>query len=148
MLLYYCASALMAFYGNAFTDELCKQYQTPFFRFERERFDMVAVGRTCDLAILHGGQGSTISMLLAGKPILEVPIVLEQYHNAMAVEKLAAGLKADQQDPECVHANCGPCSATRNSSGGRRSPESMPISIRTGKISRMLERIDELIASP
>lgn len=102
LMLLYDRMSPTIFYGSAFSEQLREQYQTPFFRFEEERLDMAQVGRECDLAILHGGQGSTASMLLAGRPILEIPIVLEQYHNAMAVEKIGAGLLANQQQPDHV----------------------------------------------
>ena len=32
----------------------------------------------CDVAVLNGGHGVTSQMLLAGKPVLEIPLAMEQ----------------------------------------------------------------------
>ena len=58
---------------------------------ERRRLEMARVARECDLAVLHGGQGATAAVLLAGKPVVLVPLVLEQRLTAAAVERLGAG---------------------------------------------------------
>lgn len=59
--------------------------------FADQPVDIEAAARDCDLAILHAGHGSTAAMLLAGKPILQLPQHVEQYHNALATERLNAG---------------------------------------------------------
>ena len=56
--------------------------------------DLQAVAAQCDLAVLAGGQATTLAVLLAGKPILQVPIYLEQAINAMATVRVGAGLIA------------------------------------------------------
>src|SRR4051812_8318588 len=43
-----------------------------------QRVDVAAASRECDLAVLNGGRGVTAEMLLAEKPVLAVPLVLEQ----------------------------------------------------------------------
>ena len=43
-------------------------------RFENERLDMDQIGQQCDLAILNGTHASTASMMLAGKPMLQLPL--------------------------------------------------------------------------
>ncbi len=61
--------------------------------------DMARVSAECDMAILHAGHGSTASMLLAGKPILQLPFNVEQFHTAKNTERFGAGLMAKIGDP-------------------------------------------------
>jgi len=75
-----------------------ERHQSPTIRFEQERLDMSRVAHECDLAILNGGHGSTAAMLMHGKPILEIPILLEQLVTSRAVVRLGAGLGASPKD--------------------------------------------------
>ena len=79
-----------------------RKFESPSLRFERERVDLVRAAAECDLAILHAGQGATAAMLLAGKPVLQLPIVLEQRMTADAVVRLGAGERAAPTDPAAV----------------------------------------------
>ena len=56
----------------------------------------------CDVAVLGGGHGATAEMLLAGKPVLEVPIALEQRLTAEAVVRMGAGVHAAAEEPQAV----------------------------------------------
>jgi UDP-N-acetylglucosamine:LPS N-acetylglucosamine transferase len=60
----------------------------------RERPDMARVARECDAAVMHAGQGTTAALLMAGKPLLNIPLVLEQRLTANAVRRTGAGLVA------------------------------------------------------
>ncbi len=46
----------------------------------------------CDLAIIHGGQGSTQSAIASGTPLIGFPLQPEQNFNIMQVERHGAGL--------------------------------------------------------
>jgi UDP:flavonoid glycosyltransferase YjiC (YdhE family) len=48
---------------------------------------MERMARECDLALCHGGAGTTAALLLAGKPMLLVPSQMEQ---AMTAHRIAA----------------------------------------------------------
>ena len=74
----------------------------PHLRFESDRLDMAQVGKTCDLAILHATHGTTASILIAGKPIMQLPIFLEQGLMAHAVCRMGAGVQASVAKPEPV----------------------------------------------
>lgn len=65
--------------------------------------DMRRVVRECDLGILHAGHGSTAQLLLGGRPILQLPLNVEQYHTAKNTERLGAGtmVLVDQADAIC-----------------------------------------------
>jgi hypothetical protein len=65
-------------------------------------FDLEHVAATCDLAITNGNHGTTAAMLLAGKPVLVVPTVAEQYMLGQRVEALGAGVLARPDDADAI----------------------------------------------
>jgi hypothetical protein len=68
-------------------------------RFEDRPVDIGAAARECDLAVLNAGHGATAAALLAGKPVLLVPVHLEQGLLARAaVRNTGAGLEASYKD--------------------------------------------------
>ena len=74
-------------------------------RLEDRPVDIRAAARECDLAVLNAGHGATAAMLLAGKPVLLVPIHLEQGLLARAaLGNTGAGLEASHKDGEDVRA--------------------------------------------
>jgi UDP:flavonoid glycosyltransferase YjiC (YdhE family) len=75
-------------------------YESPALRFAPGRLDLQAVGATCDLAVLNGGHNATAVLLLAGRPVLTVPLNLEQAYNGSAVARLEAGLGALPDRPQ------------------------------------------------
>jgi UDP:flavonoid glycosyltransferase YjiC (YdhE family) len=77
-------------------------FAAPNLRLEDDRLDLEAVGRECALGILNGNHGTTIALLLAGKPSFHVPITLEQAMFAEAVRRLGAGLAASPARPTDV----------------------------------------------
>jgi len=81
------------------------RYQSSTLRFEHRRLDMARVAAECDLAILNGGHGSTAAMLMHGKPVLEIPILLEQLVTSRAVNRLGAGLGASLNDSQQIGGN-------------------------------------------
>ena len=74
--------------------ELRERFKSPSLGFEDRPLDLRRVAAECDLAVLNGGHGATAEMLLAGKPVLQVPLVLEQLMTARAVEQFGAGASA------------------------------------------------------
>ena len=75
-------------------ENLRGRFAADSMRFENELLDLAEVARTCDLAILNGNHGTTVSMLLAGKPTLQVPITLEQGLFSRVVERFGAAVVA------------------------------------------------------
>ena len=75
-----------------------KQFETPSLHFEAQRVDLARAAAECDLAVLHAGQGATAQVLLAGKPVLQIPLVLEQQLTARAVVQLGAGETASSTE--------------------------------------------------
>lgn len=79
--------------------ELRAQYAGGNLGFSEELLDIPSVARECDLAVLHGGHGTLALMLLAGKPLLLLPLHLEMLINTQAAVKLGAALAAPQLKP-------------------------------------------------
>jgi len=87
-------------YMSSVPGELREALKSPTLRSETEPLNLDAVGRQCDLAILNGGHGTTISMLMAGKPTMQIPIYLEQVILTNRVVEFGAGLGATNNRPE------------------------------------------------
>lgn len=68
--------------------------ESPTLRMAPRRIDVARAAAECGLAVLNGGHGVTCEMLLAGKPILFVPLNLEQQMTADAVTRMGAGESA------------------------------------------------------
>jgi len=81
---------------------LQRRLQSPTLSFADRRLDTSLVAEQCDLVILNAGHGTTASMLMAGKPVLQLPIHLEQTLNAEATVRLGAGLSAAINRPEQI----------------------------------------------
>lgn len=73
---------------------LVERYASATLFFEPRPVDLRAAAADCDLAILNAGHGTTVAMLLAGKPCLLLPIYMEQLLLAKKVEQLGAGCLA------------------------------------------------------
>lgn len=58
--------------------------------FSAEPLDMARMSADCDLAVCHGGAGTTAAMLLAGKPLLLLPTHMEQTMTARRITGLGA----------------------------------------------------------
>ena len=78
------------------------RFTSPTLRFAGERLDPVRVAHECDVQIMTSGHGSVATVLLAGKPSLQLPLYQEQGLNARAVCKLGAGLDASIEDGKRV----------------------------------------------
>lgn len=79
-------------YCSGVTPALLSRYDSPRFRFSAAPFDMDAAARECDAAICHSGHGTTSALLLAGRPLLLLPMQLEQFLLSSAVKKLGAAV--------------------------------------------------------
>ena len=89
-------------YGDAISMQLRERFARSNVRFATGAVDMPRTAATCDLAILNATHATTVTMLLAGKPILQIPIYLEQALNALASVRLGAALSALPSNPQQV----------------------------------------------
>jgi hypothetical protein len=79
-----------------------RDWTSKTLRIVDQPLDMQQVARQCDAAILNAGHGTTAELLLAGKPLLQVPLHVEQFHNAANTERLGAGIHAQADRVESL----------------------------------------------
>jgi hypothetical protein len=77
----------------------CERRSMTTVRLSPEMLDMRRVLDECALMIVHGGSMSA-SILLAGKPVLTLPLHLEHLLTATRIQDLGAGLNAPQRRPQ------------------------------------------------
>jgi len=75
-----------------------RRWQATSVRVSAEPLDIANLVKDCDLGIINAGHASTATLLLAGVPLLQLPIQIEQYHNAEATQRLGAGLHVELGD--------------------------------------------------
>lgn len=71
-----------------------QRFQSPTLRFADQPVDFGRLAGNCEFAIGHATHGTTAAMLLAGIPILMLPIHVEQWLMARRVITLGAGVAA------------------------------------------------------
>lgn len=74
---------------------ICR-HQNTRLKFSITPFNIITVSKQCDVAVCHAGHGTVSAMLLAGKPLLLLPMQLEQFLLSKRVIELGAGLLIDQ----------------------------------------------------
>ncbi len=89
-------------YMDRVDSRLRKRCDSATLRFETQPLNIASVATQCDLAIVNGNHGTTVSLLLAGKPTLQIPIFLEQWMFSSRVADLGAGLVAPARSPERI----------------------------------------------
>jgi UDP:flavonoid glycosyltransferase YjiC (YdhE family) len=72
-------------YARELPYELVREFRNTTVMMGTKRFEMRAVARQADLAITHAGIGTIADFLLAGKPLVVLPVHLDQY---LLAEKL------------------------------------------------------------
>ncbi len=72
--------------------QMVKQFSAPHLAFSTEPLDIHQMRAECDLALCHGGAGTTAAMLLAGKPLLLFPMQMEQLMTTMRLSALNVAL--------------------------------------------------------
>ena len=84
--------------------EVQERFTCPSLRFENQRLNIQAVSAECDVAILNANHGTAVALLLAGKPLLQLPIYLEQAMFARTINRMGAALQADIAKPQPIAA--------------------------------------------
>ena len=86
-------------YSTGVSAKLRQRYQSELMCFVDAPLDLSLVGQECDLAIVNGNHGTTVSLLMAGIPTLQIPIYLEQAIFASRVEQLGCAICARPNQP-------------------------------------------------
>lgn len=90
-------------YVDGVDRKLQERYRSDLLYFEDQPLELGRVARECDLAILNANHGTTVAMLLAGTPTLQIPLYLEQSLFAAAVARMGAGLAAPPGSEEMIN---------------------------------------------
>jgi UDP:flavonoid glycosyltransferase YjiC (YdhE family) len=62
-------------------------------------YDIKRAASECDFGVCHAGHGTICELLLKGKPLLLLPIHLEQYLVAQRVSEAGAGVVVERENP-------------------------------------------------
>jgi hypothetical protein len=123
-----------------------QRIESPTLRFGAGRLDLTRAAKESDLAVLHAGQGATAQMLLAGKPVLQIPLVLEQQLTARAVEQIGAGETASPTNPESVREKLDALlSSERYLAAARAFADRHADFDPAAQVGRMVGRVEELL---
>jgi hypothetical protein len=76
--------------------------QSPTVRFLQQRIDMRQLTAESDAGIFNGSNGAVYAMLMAGKPVFNIPRYVEQVIYSERVNALGAGLSALPNRPERI----------------------------------------------
>jgi UDP:flavonoid glycosyltransferase YjiC (YdhE family) len=85
-------------------DERLNSHAAPSLRICTSPVDLDALAQDCQVAILNGTAGAGTQLLLAGVPLLLIPLFLEQVAFSRRVVAMGAGLMADPSRPEQIAA--------------------------------------------
>ena len=107
--------------------------------------DIREVTATCSLAILNAGHNATLQFLLAGKPVLALPISGEQQLVTRNVERLDAGLGVGHDDPTAAVARLHRvANDPRYGDGARRFANRYAQVNRAGEIAIVMQRLEQI----
>jgi len=95
-------------FGDGIPPALQRRYESTTLRFVAKRLDPNKAAQRCDVGLTNATFGTTSLLLQAGKPVLTVPLVLEQAILAQVVQRLGVGLEVSFSTqgkvPSCVNA--------------------------------------------
>jgi UDP:flavonoid glycosyltransferase YjiC (YdhE family) len=87
-----------AFIGGLSTHTLSKIRNNTTF-VSHSPYDIERAASGCDFCVCHAGHGTTCTLLLKGKPLLLLPMQLEQYLTAKRVSEAGAGVIVGGEHP-------------------------------------------------
>lgn len=90
-------------YAPEVADYIKQQFTSQTLYFSIEPLDLTLTAESCDIAITNANHSTTITFLMAGKPLLLLPLYQEQQLLAENIERLGAGLIAPLNDPVTIN---------------------------------------------
>jgi UDP:flavonoid glycosyltransferase YjiC (YdhE family) len=87
-----------AFIGGISRQTLAKVQNNTIF-VSHNPYDIKRAASECDFGVCHAGHGTICELLLKGKPLLLLPMYLEQYLIAKRVSDAGAGVIVDRENP-------------------------------------------------
>jgi UDP:flavonoid glycosyltransferase YjiC (YdhE family) len=89
-------------YADGWESSLRAKHATARLQFPNGPIAISDAAKACDLAITNSTHGASVAMLLAGKPLVQIPLLMEQALFGQAVERLRAGITGYSKDPKSV----------------------------------------------
>lgn len=86
------SGAFVAAHVPGASKQMLARYNASHMTISAVPYSMETASAGCDLCVCHGGAGTSAAMLIAGKPLLLLPMQLEQMMTAKRVEQLGAGI--------------------------------------------------------
>ena len=90
--------AAVVIHAPGVSDLVVRNHTAANVAFSAEPVRMADVRRECDLAICHAGVGTVEALVTAGKPVLALPIHLEQLMTAKRLVAVGAGLVVEPKE--------------------------------------------------
>jgi len=94
-----CGARVLAYVFGGGTAPV-RRYHGARLHFSPDPADMHRVTAECDLCVCHGNVGTTLGMLSGGRPVLVLPMHLEQFLLGRAVERAGAGRVVHPEEAE------------------------------------------------
>jgi UDP:flavonoid glycosyltransferase YjiC (YdhE family) len=84
--------ASVIIYAPDLNEAAMQKYSSANLQFSRSPLDLEQTAGSCDIAITNSNYATVVEFLLAGKPVLLLPLFLEQALLAFRVEHIGAGV--------------------------------------------------------
>jgi UDP:flavonoid glycosyltransferase YjiC (YdhE family) len=94
--------ASVIIYAPDLNEALKHKYSSPTLYFSNSPLDLEKTASSCDIAITNSTHATIVTFLLAGKPLLLLPIFLEQAILAYNIERTGAGLNELSPNPKDI----------------------------------------------
>ena len=134
---------------DGFGAKLREHFASPRIKIFDKPVDLAQAAAECDLAVLNGNHGTSVAMLLAGKPSLQIPIFLEQVLTMQAIVRHGCGLGAAPTGADPVGERLEVLlSEPRFSAAACQFAERYASFDMREKVASMLDRIEQLAVSP
>ncbi|MEX0603949.1 MAG: glycosyltransferase [Marinobacter sp.] len=78
-------------FAPGITPEALQKHASNTLRISSRPYDLVKTFKTCDAVICHAGHETVVAALLAGRPVVLIPLQMEQYALARRVEAQGLG---------------------------------------------------------
>lgn len=77
-------------FSPGISKKIIQDYENDYLRFATEPIQLASILPSCDLAICHAGHGTMAACLMAGVPLLLLPMQLEQFLASQRLQQLGA----------------------------------------------------------
>jgi UDP:flavonoid glycosyltransferase YjiC (YdhE family) len=92
-------NAAVLIFAPGLSTSLQARYASSHLHFSPEPADLASVARQADVGVTYASLATTLSFLMAGKPVLMTPSHLEQFLGAKRVVDMGAGLLQNPEQP-------------------------------------------------